>query len=673
MAGKTKIFRKNWYKLTTDTWIRNTITGYKVEMDNQPVQISQPKPLKFSNEEQLLVDLEIDRFLKCKIIEPVTETDPHEFVSNIFFRPKKDGKIRIILNLKTFNSNYLEKQHFKMETLQSAISAMRKNCFFGSVDLAEAFYSIPIQEADRKFFRFWHRDQKFQFTALIMGLTHSPRVFTKILKPVFAHLRARGHISSAYIDDSCLQGSTYNRCLHNIHDTIQLMDSLGLTVQLGKSVIQPTQQIVFLGFLLCSVTMTVRLPPERCKAVIELCQEILNLKRVTIRTYAKLIGKLVAAEPGIEYAPLYYKPLEKLKEQQLKIHRGNFNSFMTIPNQIVPTIEWWINNISSSYKLISHGPPVMVLYSDSSTKAWGAFNKTHDIRTGGEWSAEEQRFHINILELKACQFALKAFCKNSNNIHVQVFMDNTTSCSYITKFGGRSEELNTIARDIWFWCLERTIHLSVAHVPGVDNNEADQESRKVNDDTEWSLTTKVFDAIKSLHPEMSVDLFASRTNHKIARYVSRRPDPEAYAIDAFTMTWSNEVFYMFPPFSLIGRILQKVQEEETEAVLVAPIWRTQSWWPSLLDLICGKCYQVRQTKQNLYLPHDMDRKYPLKRLNLGVFCISGRNSKTVGFKREQGTSSFSPGETVLNKSTTPTFHNGSNFAIQKELIPFNPN
>lgn len=146
--------------------------------------------------------------------------------------------------------------------------------------------------------------------------------------------------------------------------------------------------------------MTVRLPPERCKAVIELCQEILNLKRVTIRTYSKLIGKLVAVEPGIEYAPLYYKPLEKLKEQQLKIHRGNFNSFMTIPNQIVPTIEWWINNISSSYKLISHGPPVMVLYSDSSTKAWGAFNKTHDIRTGGEWSAEEQRFHINILELK---------------------------------------------------------------------------------------------------------------------------------------------------------------------------------------------------------------------------------------------------------------------------------
>ena len=79
-----------------------------------------------------------------------------------------------------------------------------------------------------------------------------------------------------------------------------------------------------------------------------------------------------------------------------------------------------------------------------------------------------------------------------------------------------------IARDIWFWCLERKIHLSVAHAPGVDNTEADEESRKVNDDTEWSFTPQVFDAIKNIYPEMSVDLFSSQiNNNKLSRYVSR--------------------------------------------------------------------------------------------------------------------------------------------------------
>ena len=48
---------------------------------------------------------------------------------------KKEGKIRVILNLKQFNENYVEHIHFEMETLKSAVNAMRPNCYFGSEDL----------------------------------------------------------------------------------------------------------------------------------------------------------------------------------------------------------------------------------------------------------------------------------------------------------------------------------------------------------------------------------------------------------------------------------------------------------------------------------------------------------------------------------------------------------
>ena len=89
---------------------------------------------------------------------------------------------------------------FKMETFHSAISAMRKGwVFFGSVDLTEAFYSIPIRGDDRKYFQFWYEGQKYQFTSLIMGLTTSPKTFTKIMKPVFAILRKLVHVSTLYM------------------------------------------------------------------------------------------------------------------------------------------------------------------------------------------------------------------------------------------------------------------------------------------------------------------------------------------------------------------------------------------------------------------------------------------------------------------------------------------
>ena len=92
--------------------------------------------------------------------------------------------------------------------------------------------------------------------------------------------------------------------------------------------------------------MTVRLPPERRKEIIDLCKVFLQLKRVEIRKkFSQLIGKLVATHQGVEYASLYYKPLEKVKEQELKKHNQNYSSFMTIPKCIYPVIQWWIDNV----------------------------------------------------------------------------------------------------------------------------------------------------------------------------------------------------------------------------------------------------------------------------------------------------------------------------------------
>ena len=153
---------------------------------------------------------------------------------------------------------------------------------------------------------------------------------------------------------------------------------------------------------------------------------------------------------------------------------------------------------------------------------------------------------------------------------------------------------------------------------GVDNCEADEESRTVNDDTEWAI----FVTLSIQGHQTNSPLFISRSvNHKLEKYMSRRADPKATAIDAFSLTWANECYFIFPPFSLIGRILKKVQEDQTKAVLIAPIWSTQSWWPSLLHLICGESFQIRRTNSSLYLPHKPGKVHPIQKMGLGVFPI----------------------------------------------------
>ena len=53
--------------------------------------------------------------------------------------------------------------------------------------------------------------------------------------------------------------------------------------------------------------------------------------------------------------------------------------------------------------------------------------------TGGQFTVDEAKFHINILELKAALLSLQALCKKANNAHILIKMDNTTAVSAINK------------------------------------------------------------------------------------------------------------------------------------------------------------------------------------------------------------------------------------------------
>ena len=91
-------------------------------------------------------------------------------------------------------------------------------------------------------------------------------------------------------------------------------------------------------------------------------------------------------------------------------------------------------------------------------------------------------YDINILELKAAFFALKSFCSQANETHVQIQIDNTTAVSYINNMGGsKSPVLNTLAIELWEW----NIWVSAVHIAGKLNVDADFKSRSFSDKHEW--------------------------------------------------------------------------------------------------------------------------------------------------------------------------------------------
>ena len=95
---------------------------------------------------------------------------------------------------------------------------------------------------------------------------------------------------------------------------------------------------------------------------------------------------------------------------------------------------------------------------------------------------------------------------------------------------------------------------------------------------------------------MTIDLFASNLNKQFGGYASWRPDWQASFVDAFTMSWSNEFFYAFPPFSLIRGCLEKINLDKAEGVIVVLGWPTQTWYTPIHKML------MQQLRMMLWKP-----------------------------------------------------------------------
>lgn len=628
------------------------------------------KEFKFSETEKQFIKLEIENFLKKGIIEPVIDPGGDiQFVTNIFLRPKADNSFRTILNLKDLNY-YVSKISFKLSTLRSCLKLVKRGSFFAKVDLKDAYFSCPIAKCDRRLFRFTFEGKVYEFVCLPQGFTDAPRVFTKLTKPILSLLRRHGFISSIYIDDLLLIGEDSDDIDENVRFTIDLFDKAGFTVHPDKSVLQATTIIVYLGFIIDSMAFTVKPTEDKVQSVVEKCFALLRKMKITIRELAEIIGIFVALEPGNVYAPLFYKRLELFKNSQLKAARGDYGSEVMLPIELRSDILWWTENAGSYPKPIAKPPVDKTFSCDASASGWGAHCKKDNKTTEGIWSSEEYELHINEQELLAVKFSLQSLCNEDHDIHIKVFSDNTTTVQSLNKMNSNKPHINKLVREIWLWCKDRNIQLTVTHIAGKRNVKADTASRSHNFQVEWSLHEKWFSKIEQKYA-MDVDLFASRLNFKLPCYVSWKPDPGASAVNAFHLLWDYRLAYCFPPFCMILSVLQKVDMDKAEIIIVVPLWPTATWFSKLLSLLIEEPWVFRKSPKMLVHPMDDNLVHPLSdKMNLMVCRLSGKSWKIKEFQDKLPTLSLGPGGKAHSNNTTHISKNGSYFVRKGKKIRF---
>ena len=178
---------------------------------------------------------------------------------------------------------------------------------------------------------------------------------------------------------------------------LYLFDSVGLTINVKKSVLVPTQEVEFLGIILNSCLMTATLPLRKIIKIQELGRLLLK-DRVSLRDLASFIGLAVAAEPAVDLAPVRYKYLEIIRNRELAGHHGDYAARVSLDEHAKELVLWWVNNVPLQSKSLRSSSPDLELFADACLTGWGAI--VGSVASGGSW-AHAELDHINCLELRA--------------------------------------------------------------------------------------------------------------------------------------------------------------------------------------------------------------------------------------------------------------------------------
>lgn len=598
--------------------VLNIIKGYQIPFAKPP---SQSSPARVDAIDVKNIDLEVKKLLSMGAI---VECEPQQdqFLSPIFLVPKPNGTLRFIFNLKKLNQ-FIANDKFKMEDLRTAIRLLTPHCFMASIDLKDAYYSIPVHQNSRKFLRFQFNSKTFEFTCLPFGICTAPRIFTKVMKPVVAYLRKQGIICVVYLDDILIIDQDYQTCKKKVKTTLTILQKLGFIVNYEKSNLDPCQSITFLGFILNSVKMTVSLTSAKRLKLKELSSKILQNRKIRILQLAEYIGFLISCIPAVPYGLLYTKYLERLKVKSLAQANNDYRSYILITNREIKEIQWWQNLGFSTEKAITQDKYNLEIYTDACLTGWGAHCNSEKIN--GQFVNEELNNHINYLELLAVYKAVKYFANSKSNVNILLHIDNKTALSCINRMGSiKYKHFLDLTKKIWQFLERRDSKIFAVYIRSKDNYIADAESRKLRPETEWSLSQKAFHSIKCKFGEPVIDLFATKMNTKCEMYFSWHWDDKCSGIDAFTHDWSKYFFYAFPPFSLITRVLQKIRSDLATGIVVVPKWDTQPWFPCFNELLISDLI-ILPPKPNLLTYGN--RSHPLSaKLTLMAGILSGRRT-----------------------------------------------
>nr|XP_022297584.1 uncharacterized protein LOC111106975 isoform X1 [Crassostrea virginica] len=248
-----------------------------------------------------------------------------------------------------------------------------------------------------------------------------------------------------------------------MHTLINLLRQLGFAINWSK-VEGPSQQLVFLGVVVDSASMTLALPTLKLKDFSDLLTMFLKKKRVSVRQLETLVGKLSWASQVICGGRTFLRRVLDLKNSVKERHHK-----VLLTNAFFADLQWWIlfmETFNGTCR-IQDPRPISSLQTDASSEGGGGFYNGDYFYIN--WALDLPvcaTEHINVKEFVAIFLAVFRWCNNFLNKKVIIYSDNASAVSWINKGTSRNPLIQFMCRILFWISAMNNCAFSARYIPG---------------------------------------------------------------------------------------------------------------------------------------------------------------------------------------------------------------
>ena len=414
---------------------------------------------------------------------------PHGQISRFGVIPKhhKPNSWRLIIDLSHpqgysvndgIPSSLCSIKYITIDDAINQILSLGKGTMMAKIDIKSAFRLLPVHPADRHLLMMNWNNSIYIDLCIPFGLRSAPKLFNvaaDLLQWIAEHNGVTPLLH--YLDDFLTLGPPDSEvCHHNLTTLKHLCHTLGVPLALEK-VEGPATSLPFLGIILDSERMEVRLPADKLDRIKGLLTTWLDKKKATKREILSLVGLLQHAAKvvrcGRSFVSRMYATAARVQELE----------YFTRLNSDFRSDLWWWHTFLVEWNGIS-----LLRYSSSPTKhdfciqtdasgSWGcaAFFQGEWLQL--PWNEAWTSVGIMAKELAPILLSIAVWGTRLAKKRALFQCDNMSVVEALKKGSSKDRVVMQLLRSLWFYVAHYDIDLTCVHIMGVANTTADYLSR----------------------------------------------------------------------------------------------------------------------------------------------------------------------------------------------------